>query len=93
MFVIFKKIKAGVDSDFPLAGPDGRVQTLGEMSRIPTDLEKDSLFFQPFFVFVYAKDEDLEDEIPKLLPKFGDLLWQHFEKRFDHFRIKKKIRW
>jgi HD superfamily phosphohydrolase len=79
VILIPKLLKAGLTKDLSLVDSDGKIVQLGKVSRIADELDRATLFFPPFFVFIYNKggvDEKAFDEHRRAL---GLLLWEEFD--------------
>ena len=67
---------------------EGKIVQLGKVSRLADELDRATLLFPPFFVFVYKKEGVDETTFAKHRQEFGLLLWQEFDKWLKRLIIK-----
>ncbi len=79
VIVIPKTIKAGVQRNFRLAANNMEIVPIGRVSPIAGELERASLLFPPFFVYMLSANEPSDGERLKWRAEFGQLLWKHFQ--------------
>ena len=80
VILIPKLLKPGLTKDLSLVDGEGEIVQLGKVSRLADELDRATLLFPPFFVFVYKREGVNEKEFGEHRQAFGMLLWQEFDK-------------
>lgn len=79
VILVPKLLKAGLTKDLSLVDGEGKIIQLGKVSRLADELDRATLLFPPFFVFVYKKGGVDEKAFAEYRQAFGQLLWQEFD--------------
>ena len=75
-----KLLKPGLTKDLSLVDGEGGIVQLGKVSRLADELDRATLLFPPFFIFLYNQKGVEEKKFGEYRQAFGLLLWQEFDK-------------
>jgi HD superfamily phosphohydrolase len=77
--LIPKKIKPGVTPELQLVNRNGKIISLGQVSKIANELFRAAAFFPPFFIFIFASSAPTHEQIIHLRDQLGTFLARRFK--------------